>query len=171
MRRLDMVAAVSQKRPVPDFVTGSVTRGLRVAALLCIVALTAYVLWRYPSLPDVVPTHFNFAGEADDFGSKSSALWLAGVMTAMGALIAWLSTRPNVLNYPGEITEINVQRMYREAERMMVWLLAGLAVIYLGIVLSTVGGAGTAVLVAGLIIVLGSTLGGLVRLVIADSPK
>lgn len=52
-----MVAAVSQKRPAPDFVTGPVTRWLRVAALLGIVALTAYVLWRYPSLPDVVPTH------------------------------------------------------------------------------------------------------------------
>ena len=142
-----------------------------MAALLGIVTLTAYVLWRYPSLPEVVPTHFDFTGQPDDFGSRSSLLWLAGIMVGMGALIAWLSTKPNALNYPGEITEANAQRIYREGERMMVWVLAGVAVVYLGIVLQTFAAAGSAVLVVGLVALLGSTLAGLVRLVIAETPN
>ena len=164
-----MFTPVTEKRPAPDYVTGSVTRSLRIAAVLGIVGLTVFILVKYPSLPDVVPTHFDFRGQPDGFGSKSSTLWLAGVMTALGALIAWLSTKPNVFNYPGEITEANAQRIYREGERMMVWTLAGLTLIYLGIVLQTFAGAGSAVLIAGLVGLMASTLGGLARLVIAET--
>ena len=159
-----------RNRPTPDYVTGPVTRVLRIASLLGIVALTAYVLVRYPSLPDVVATHFDFRGQPDDFGSRSSLLWLAGGGLALGLLTVWLSTKPDVLNYPGEITEANAQRIHREGERMMVWVLAGLTVVYLGICLQTFAGAGSAVLVVGLVVLMGSTLAGLIRLSIADSP-
>ena len=162
---------MSEKRPAPDYVTGPVTRVLRIASLLGIVALTAYVLVRYPSLPDVVPTHFDFRGEPDAFGSRSSLLWLVGVMTGLGALVAWLSTKPNLFNYPGEITESNAQRLYREGERMMVWVLAGLAVVYLGVCLQILADAGATVVIVGLVLLLGSTLAGIVRLVIAETPN
>lgn len=162
---------MSEKRPAPDYVTGPVTRVLRIASLLGIVALTAYVLVRYPSLPDVVPTHFDFRGEPDAFGSRSSLLWLVGVMTGLGALVAWLSTKPNLFNYPGEITEANAQRLYREGERMMVWVLAGLAVVYLGVCLQILADAGATVVIVGLVLLLGSTLAGIVRLVIAETPN
>ena len=160
-----------RNRPAPDYVTGPVTRVLRTVSLLGIMALTAYVLVRYPSLPDVVPTHFDFRGQPDELGSRSSLLWLAGGGLALGVLTAWLSTRPHVLNYPGEVTETNAQRIYREGERMMVWVLAGLAVVYLGIVLQSFGRAGSAILVVGLVALMGSTLAGLVRLVIAETPN
>ena len=54
-----------KNRPAPDYVTGPVTQGLRLASVLGIVVMTAYILWRYPSLPDVVPTHFDFTGQPD----------------------------------------------------------------------------------------------------------
>lgn len=161
---------MSQSRPAPAYVTGSTTRVLRIASLLGIGALTCYVLVRYPSLPEIVPIHFNFGGEPDDFGSRTSLLWLAGIMSAIGVLLAWLSTTPDKLNYPAEITEANAQRVYREGERMMVWALAGVAVVYLGISLQTFAGTGAAVLVTGLVLLMGSTLAGLVRLIIADTP-
>lgn len=160
-----------KNRPAPDYVTGPVTQGLRLASLLGIVALTAYILVRYPSLPDVVPTHFDFSGQPDDFGNRSSLLWLAGVMLLMGTLTAWLSTKPNVLNYLGEVTEANAQRLYREGERMMVWVLTGVAVVYLGICLQTFAGTGSAVLMVGLVGLMGSTLAGMVRMSIAETPS
>lgn len=160
-----------QTRPAPDYVTGPVTRGLRIASVLGIVAITVYILVRYPSLPEIVPVHFNFSGEADGFGDRSSLLRLAAIMFGMGALITWLSTKPNVFNYPAEITEANAQRLYREGERMMVWALAGLAVVYLGIVLQTFAETGAAVLVVGMVVLLGSTLAGIVRMVIAETPN
>lgn len=162
---------MARTRPVPDYATGPVTRGLRTASLLGIVVLTAFVLWRYPSLPEVVPTHFDFTGEPDDFGSRPSLLWLAGIMLVVGTLLARLSTTPNVLNYPGKITESNAQRLYREGERLMVWVLAGVAVVYLGIVLQTFADTGSAVLIVGLVVLMGSTLAGLVRMVIAETPS
>lgn len=188
--RMARVTAVKQQRPAPDYATGPVTRGLRLASLLGVVALTVYVLVRYPSLPEVVPVHFNFSGAADGFGSRSSMLWLAGVMLAISVLMAWLSTKPNALNYPGDITEANAQRIYREGERMMVWVLVSVAVLYLGIVLQTFAGvgadagadpgagageragsgAGQTLLVVGLVGMLASTLVGIARLVIADTP-
>lgn len=147
------------------------TRGLRLASVLGIAAMTVYILVRYPSLPGIVPIHFDFSGEADGFGDRSSLLRLAAIMFGMGALITWLSTKPNVFNYPAEITESNAQRLYREGERMMVWVLAGMAVVYLGIVLQTFADTGAAVLVVGLVGLLGSTLAGLVRMVIAETPN
>lgn len=160
-----------KNRPAPDYETGPVTRSLRVASLLGIVALSFYVLWRYPSLPEIVPTHFDFTGQPDDFGSRSSLLWLAGIMLIMGVLIAWASTKPHVLNYPGDITGANAQRLYREGERLMVWVLAGVAVVYLGIVLQTFADTGSVVLIVGLVVLMGSTLAGLVRMVIAETPN
>ena len=162
---------MAKNRPAPDYATGAVTHGLRVTSLLGIAVLTAYLLVRYPSLPEVVSTHLDFSGQPEDFGSRTSVLWLAGMTLGMGALIAWLSTKPNVLNYPGDITEANAQRLYREGERMMVWVLAGLAVVYLGIVLLTFAETGSAVIVAGLVVLLGSTLAGMVRMVIAETPN
>ena len=169
--RLGNLGAMVKNRPAPDYVTGAVTRGLRVASLLGIAVLTAYLLVRYPLLPEVVPTHFDFGGQPDDFGSRTSVLWLAGIMLGMGALIAWLSTKPNVLNYPGDITEANAQRLYREGERVMVWVLAGVAVVYLGIVLLYFAATGSAVIVVGLVVLLGSTLAGMVRMVLAETPN
>lgn len=161
---------MAKNRPAPDYTTGAVTRGLRVAALIAVVTLTGYILWRYPSLPEVVPTHFDLRGQADDFGSRSSVLWLAGIMSAIGVLVFWLSTKPHILNYPGDVTEANAQRLYREGERLMVWLFVALAVVYLGIVLQIFAHTGSAVLVVGLVGLMASTLAGLVRLVIAETP-
>ena len=44
-----------------------------------------------------------------------------------------------------------------------------MAVVYLGIVLQTLTGTGAAVFVVGLVVLVVSTLAGLVRMVIADS--
>ena len=53
--------------------------------------------WLYPSLPDVIPTHWNIAGEADGFGPKPVAAWLLpgialGLLGFLG-LVPWLSPR------------------------------------------------------------------------------
>lgn len=35
-----------------------------------------YLYWMWPSLPEQVPLHWNFKGEADRYGSKQSLIWL-----------------------------------------------------------------------------------------------
>jgi uncharacterized membrane protein len=47
----------------------------RVANIICIfgvVGLVAYIAWSFPGLPDPMPTHWNAAGQADDYTGKSA---------------------------------------------------------------------------------------------------
>lgn len=70
-------------------------------ALLISLALISISLavsaWIYPSLPDVVPTHWNIRGEADGFGPKGVAAWLlpAVALGLLGfmALVPWMSPK------------------------------------------------------------------------------
>ena len=70
------------------------------AMLLCslmILAMSAVTAWFYPSLPEVIPTHWNFAGQVDGHGPRWH-LWLVGpgLMTGfllLGAVLPWLSPK------------------------------------------------------------------------------
>lgn len=157
-------------RPVRTFTTGRVTRILRIAALVVVAAIAASLVVRYPSMPDVVPTHFGPGGEPDAWGSKASILWLAGIMVAMCLLVGALSTRPRWCNYPTAVTEENAQRLYREGERTLVWLLVALAVVFGGLAQLVVGASGAVPLGLGLAGVLGATVVGAVRMLSVVGP-
>ena len=88
------------------------------AAVLVSLALIGVSLalsaWLYPSLPDVIPTHWNINGEADGFGPKGVAAWLLPVITlallGFMCLIPWLSPQGfqvdvhgRALNEQGEV--------------------------------------------------------------------
>lgn len=146
---------------------------MRAAAVLGSFAVTGWVLLRYPTLPAQIPVHFTASGEADSWGSRSSALVLAGVMLVMLLGLALLSTRPRWFNYPFELTAASAQAVYREGERLMVWLLVPMVLLYVALAAATIGqGMGSAaltLLVASLLGLPAVTLIGLVRLVRASS--
>src|SRR5699024_6478730 len=107
----------------------------------------------------------DITGTADAWGSKSSILVLGGVMMLLSAGLALLSTKPRVFNYPLIVTEHNAQAVYREGERMMVWMLLSMQLIYAGLISSAMRGGGEALLLIGLAAILGSVVVGIVRLV------
>lgn len=51
-----------------------------------LLALTCLPLARYGNLPETIPTHFNFMGEADGWGPPS-ALWRLSVIAALFYII------------------------------------------------------------------------------------
>ena len=56
------------------------TRIANSISLISILLLAAYVAWKYPGLPDPMPTHWNAAGQADDYTPKlQGAIVLAAV--------------------------------------------------------------------------------------------
>ena len=146
------------QRPVRTYTTGPITRALRWFAVLSTVGITAWLLVRYPSLPDTVATHFDARGEA-------SILVLAGVMLLLSLGFAALSTRPRAFNYPLEITTRNAQAIYREGERMMVWTLLAMVVVYLGIAWSVLETGGAPLIAAGLAVMVAAVVVGVIRLV------
>ena len=82
-----------------------------VGVLYSIVSLT--------TLPSEVPIHFNFAGEADGWGSKYVLLLLPfiGIVTVL-ALEA-VEKRPHMHNYPHYVNEANVRQFYAVSVRTM----------------------------------------------------
>lgn len=155
----------TSQRPTRSYRTGPITRGLRGLGVLGALGVTAWFLVRYPSLPDTVATHFDVSGQADGWGPKWSLLVLAGVMLLLSLSLAVLSSRPRAFNYPLEITADNAQTVYREGERLMVWTLLGLVVIYAGIAWSTVLTSGAPLIAVGVVATVAAVVIGVLRLV------
>jgi uncharacterized membrane protein len=165
------MTGASAPRPARTYATGPVTRGIRILALVAVAAITAWLLLRYPTLPETIPTHFDFSGQSDDSGSRANLLVLAGVMVVLAAVLAWLSTKPRALNHLAHLTEENAQRVYREGERLLVWLLVAIVLIYLGTVLAMLGEQGAALVIVGLIAMPVVVLVCVVRTVAVSSPR
>ena len=141
---------------------------MRRVALAAAGVLTAFLLARFPYLPETIPTHFSFTGEPDDWGPRWMLFPLIVVFGGLAIAVAWLSKRPQFFNYPMEITDSNAQSAYREGERMMVWTEVALVVLYAGASASTIGWNGTAFVAVGIVGVLGAVIGGSVRLLAVD---
>lgn len=52
------------------------TRYYWIAAALLVALAAGASAWLYPSLPQQIPTHWNFRGQIDGYGDKTWALWL-----------------------------------------------------------------------------------------------
>ncbi|MDG5471938.1 DUF1648 domain-containing protein [Jeotgalibacillus sp. ET6] len=115
------------KRPVLNLPKTPLEKGLNVAAILIFTALLVYLFFHAPSLPDQIPTHFNAAGEPDDWSSPWFILLLPliGVILWVGMTI--LERYPHVYNYL-RLTEDNVKYQYRNA-RMMINVLKNLILV------------------------------------------
>jgi uncharacterized membrane protein len=123
-------------RPARTYQTGLATRWLRSASLTITGVGLIGVGLAYPRLPDEVAIHFNFIGEPDAWGSKTTLIWLSLIVVALIGALVWLSYCPRVLNYPTEVTETNAQHLYRTGEQMLVWVAIGIAVVYFGVFLA-----------------------------------
>ena len=165
------MGALRSSRPPRTYTTDPVTRGIRRAALAGVAMIALWVAFSYPSMPAMDPTHVNSAGEGDATGDRSGILVMTAVMGGLAVLLAWLSTKPRSLNYVTDITVENAQFVYREGERMLVWMMVPLVALYLGFVLETVGHAGTAVIVLSLVALAVVTPVSLVRMSAASAKR
>ena len=59
----------------------------------------------YLELPEIIPIHYNEVEAADSFGNKSNILALPITSTLLFIGLTILNKRPNVFNYPSEITK------------------------------------------------------------------
>ena len=82
----------------------------------------------------------------------------------LGAGLAWLSARPQFFNYPIPVTEVNAESVYREAERLMVWLSAAIVMFFAGTAMWIFGLSGGPLFVIGLIGVVVSLIVGIKRM-------
>lgn len=126
-------------RPRPDVPVRRHVRVLHRLAWGLLAAGVVLLVVRYPSLPERVPLHYDATGTPDRWGSPAATWWLLALWLGVQVLLSLLARAPHVHNYPVTVTEENAPRLYRVSQEMLVHLSVATAVIFLGIVLDTLG--------------------------------
>lgn len=80
------------------------------------------ILFTYHNLPDNIPVHFNFLGEPDKFGQKSTIIYFFLICSCLYFFVTFLNFRPHNFNYPVKITEENQNIQYALSTRMLRWI-------------------------------------------------
>lgn len=93
--------------------------GLDLLSVAIIIGTITYTLIMYTDLPKTIPIHFNFKGEADNYGHKSTILWLPVFNVGMFIVLFILNKYPHIHNYMVNITEENALKNYRFSTRIV----------------------------------------------------
>jgi len=109
----------------------TIKRTLVIVLILTIAGLV-FSLWAYPQLPEMVPSHWNIAGEVDGWMPRTTnALLLPGIILGLGLLLLFL---PNI-----DPLRANVER-FRNTYN---WFIVGFSVYMLFLhVITTLAGLG-----------------------------
>jgi uncharacterized membrane protein len=95
---------------------------LEGVALLGVVTVFGYALYFYPKLPDVIPSHFNAAGKADDYSPKDSFWFLPGLTVFIYIMLTLIVRIPHSFNFLVTITPENARKQYTLAVRFIRYL-------------------------------------------------
>lgn len=89
-----------------------INKCLDIIGLILAVALVIMTFIYWGKAPDIIPTHYNFKGEVDAYGSKNTIFILLPIALMSYIGIAILSKFPQVYNYPVEINPRNKEKQY-----------------------------------------------------------
>jgi uncharacterized membrane protein len=111
------------------------------AVPLFLIFLVIYLtLSAYPSLPDQIPTHFNFQGIPDDWGSKKTIFLFVGfsafiyvLITSISAAIAVIHDPKSMINLPDSMKEKLSPSKAEELRAFLVRILWILKVLIMGL--------------------------------------
>lgn len=79
-----------------------------------------YLLTHYwPILPEKIPTHFDFLGRPDSYGSKKILVLLPIVSVVLFILLTLVAMRPDRMNLSVKITPENQEFIYGKAVQLM----------------------------------------------------
>lgn len=107
------------QRPVIQIQKDSTDRVIEIIGLIALFLLIGLPIYFYNQLPDIIPTHFDFNGQPDDFQSKW-LIWLGPIVgLAMYILLSVINKAPHKFNYPVSLTEENVEQQYIIATKMI----------------------------------------------------
>ena len=135
-----------------------------ISAILMIIMIAGtFLIWK--SAPDIVPTHFNFQGEVDNYGSKDTIFLLLAIAAVCYVGMAVLSKYPQIYNYCVEITLGNKEKQYLMAKTCIKILNLEVVIIFLyiqlkiGTMMISGNGSLSIALLPIILIVLTATIG------------
>lgn len=89
-----------------------VNRILNILCLLVLVGIAIYLMIRWNSMPKLIPTHYDFAGNVDSYGDKNSILIMPIMSWVLYIIITVLEMFPPIWNTGVKVTEQNKFRVY-----------------------------------------------------------
>ena len=92
---------------------------MNIIGALALLGSTLFVIIMWSQIPDQIPTHYNFAGEADGYGGKGSLIFMMVLAWIMFILITVLMRFPNTWNMPVKATAENKARLYSITRAML----------------------------------------------------
>jgi uncharacterized membrane protein len=116
-------------------------RLLEAAGWLALAMIWLITIFNYKNLPDTIPTHFNIAGEADNYGNRSAIFFLPVLGTVLFIGMTILNRFPHVFNFPVKITPDNALRQYSMATRLIRVLKLSILVLFILIIYLTTSAA------------------------------
>jgi hypothetical protein len=99
-----------------------VERILQILAIAVVVALVVFAVRVWPQLPAIVPTHFDFSGEPDGWGSRARLLGLPIIATLVFLVLTLVERAPHVYNYPIGITDENAAQVHALGRQLVLAL-------------------------------------------------
>lgn len=78
-----------------------------------VVCTFAHLALAWAGMPDAIPVHYGFGGEADDWGDKSRAFIVPVLEAGVYLMIAVAERHPNSWNTGVRVTDENRERVYR----------------------------------------------------------
>lgn len=119
-----------EERPIIKLTLTTSDWALELLGWAALLALWGLILTHYPNLPAIIPTHYNLAGVADDYGKKASLLLLPFVATVLFIGLTLLNRYPHQFNYLVPITPDNALSQYTAATRLLRYLKLILVVVF-----------------------------------------
>lgn len=101
----------------------------------------SYVVYYYPSLPELIPTHFDYKGNVDGHGKKLTLFVLPIIGTFVFAGLGSLNKNPHIFNYTVTITPENAERQYKISTRTLRYIKTIILLALAVIIFKTVGNA------------------------------
>lgn len=89
-----------------------INRILNILCLIVLIGITIYLIIRWNSMPKLIPSHYDFSGKVDSYGSKASVLIMPIMSWVLYILITVIEMFPALWNTGVKVTEENKFRVY-----------------------------------------------------------
>lgn len=126
-----------ETRPKIKLALSPLDKGLELASKVLLFLMWLLAVYTFIQMPDIIPTHFNSAGQPDKFGNKWTSLILPVIATLIFLGLTKLNYYPHLFNYMRKITEENAHEQHTLGTRTLRFLKLAVVLIFIFIILYT----------------------------------
>lgn len=91
-------------------------------SVLILIIPIFYIIIMWSSIPSQIPSHFDAAGQADAWNSKTSIIVLIVIQIILFIIMTLSLMMPKAWNFPVKLTENNAPAAYRMTRSMLCWM-------------------------------------------------